>query len=211
MVDERGAGLHVPLSPLRPGAGNPFAPASIKKEEPALAGPGPVDALWVAQERIRQSRHHSSEQAVEMVQRDQRICALTAERDWLASQLEEERGRRLALEPELDVARNEWASTEKRANEFQEGFYQNSIQLQQALLDLEQLTRQVDLAKSERTEAVLELTTRQEQFGELSLEVERARAERRNGKDRPPSPGGRGTARGATRRAGPFRRGGRGE
>src|SRR5471030_1565426 len=40
--------------------------------------------LWSAQERLWQNEHLSAEQAVALVERDQRISALRAECDWLA-------------------------------------------------------------------------------------------------------------------------------
>ena len=73
-------------------------------EKPATAGrlpqaPSSDGGLWVAQERLWQNEHQSAEQAVALIERDQRISALRAESDWLASQLDEERQRRQALEP----------------------------------------------------------------------------------------------------------------
>jgi chromosome segregation ATPase len=133
--------------------------------------------LWVAQERVRQNEHQSAERAVALIERDQRISALTAERDWLASQLDEERQRRQAIEPELDLARGEWAVAEKRASEFEAGYHQSSTRLQQAEIELRDLSGQLELVKSERSEAVLELAHQHETLAELNLELSKARAE----------------------------------
>jgi chromosome segregation ATPase len=134
--------------------------------------------LWNAQERLWENHHQSAEQAVALIERDQRISALRAECDWLASQLDEERQRRQALEPELDLARGEWAAAEKRANEYETGFANSSARLQQTEDSLRELTQQLELVKTERSEAVLELAHHQETFAELNLQLEKAVAGR---------------------------------
>ncbi len=134
--------------------------------------------LWVAQERLWQNEHQSAELAVELVERDQRISALRAECDWLASQLDEERRRRQALEPELDLARGGWAAAEKRAGELETGFNHASLRLQQAQVTLAELARQLELVKTERSQAVLDLANHQETLAELNLELGKERAER---------------------------------
>ncbi len=138
----------------------------------------PDGSLWVAQERLWQNEHQSAEQAVALVERDQRISALRAECDWLASQLDEERERRQALDPELDLARGEWAAAEKRAHEFETGFNHASVRLQHAELSVAELTHQLEQVKAERSEAVLSVAHQHETFAELNLELEKARAER---------------------------------
>ena len=134
--------------------------------------------LWVAQERLWQNQHQSAEQAVALVERDQRISALRAECDWLASELDQERHRRQALEPELDLARGGWAAAEKRANECETGFEHASARLQQAEMAVKELSAQLELVKTERSDAVLHLARHQEAFAELNLELEKVRAER---------------------------------
>jgi chromosome segregation ATPase len=134
--------------------------------------------LWVAQERLWQNEHQSAEQAIALIERDQRISALRAECDWLASQLDEERQRRQALEPELDLARGEWAAAEKRASEYETGFHHSSTRLQQAEAAVNELSHQLEVVKTERSEAVLDLAQQHETFAELNLQLEKARAER---------------------------------
>jgi len=136
------------------------------------------EGLWVAQERLWQNEHDSAEQAIALIEREQRISALQAERDWLASQLDEERLRRQALEPELDLARSEWAAAEKRAGEFEAGFGQSSSRLQHAEIELNQVLHQLELVKTERSDAVLTLAKQHETLAELNLEIEHARADR---------------------------------
>ncbi len=134
--------------------------------------------LWSAQERLWQNEHQSAEQAIALVERDQRISAMRAECDWLASQLIEERQRRETLEPELDLARGEWAAAEKRANEYENGYQHTSNRLQQAEVEIAELSHQLELVKSERSEAVLNLANQQESLAEMNLELNHARAER---------------------------------
>jgi chromosome segregation ATPase len=136
------------------------------------------DSLWVAQERLWKNEHQSAEQAIALIERDQRISALRAECDWIASQLDEERQRHAALEPELDLARGGWAAAEKRANEFETGYHEASTRLQQAEICVAELSHQLEIVKTERSEAVLDLANQHETLAELSLELNRARAER---------------------------------
>jgi chromosome segregation ATPase len=141
--------------------------------------PAPSDAgLWVAQERLWQNEHQSAEQAIALVERDQQINALRAECDWLTAQLAEERQRRQALEPELDLARGEWAVAEKQASEYESGYQHASTHLQQAEVLIGELTHQLELVKTERSEAVLTLARQHETFAELNLQLEKAHAER---------------------------------
>ena len=140
--------------------------------------PGPEPGLWVAQERLWQNEHQSAEQAIALVERDQRISALRAECDWLSSQLDVERQRRQTLEPELDLARGEWAVAEKRASEFETGYHHASTHLQQAEALVGELTHQLELVKTERSEAVLALARQHETFAELNLQLDKARAKR---------------------------------
>ncbi len=154
-------------------------PASTPVSQSSPAQSTSSDAgLWSAQERLWKNEHQSAEQAVALVERDQRISALRAECDWLASQLDEERQRRQALEPDLDIARGEWAAAEKRANEFETGYHNASSRLQQAEMELSEITKQLELVKSERSEAVLDLAHHQEHLAEMNLELNRARAEK---------------------------------
>ena len=134
--------------------------------------------LWVAQERLWQNHHESAEQAVAIIERDQRISALRAECDWLTSQLDEERKRRQSLEPELDLARGEWAVAEKRASEFETNFHHASTHLQQAQVQVTELTHQLELVKTERSEAVLAVASQHETVTELTLQLEKAVAKR---------------------------------
>ena len=134
--------------------------------------------LWSAQERLWQNEHLSAEQAVALVERDQRISALRAECDWLASQLDEERQRRQSLEPDLDIARGEWAAAEKRANEFETNYQQTANRLAQLEMEGAELIRQLELVKSERSEAILNLAQQQESLAEMNLVVNQARGER---------------------------------
>jgi len=135
-------------------------------------------SLWIAQERLWKNEHQSAEQAVALVERDQRISALRAECDWLTSQLDDERQRRTALEPELDLARGEWAAAEKRASEFETGYHHSASRLQQAEIAVAELSHQLELVKTERSGAVLDLANHQETLAELNLELNKARAER---------------------------------
>ena len=139
---------------------------------------GPDSGLWVAQERLWKNEHQSAEQAVALVERDQRISALSAECEWLSSQLEVERQRRQALEPELDLARGEWAAAEKRASEYEISFQHTSTNFQQAEALVSELTHQLELVKTERSDAVLALARQHETFAELNLELEQAQAKR---------------------------------
>jgi chromosome segregation ATPase len=134
--------------------------------------------LWSAQERLWQNEHQSAEQAVALVERDQRISALRAESDWLASQLDEERQRRQALEPDLDIARGQWAAAEKRANEFENSYQHAANRLAQVEMEAAELTHQLELVKTERSEAVLDLANQHETQAEMNLELNQARAER---------------------------------
>jgi chromosome segregation ATPase len=134
--------------------------------------------LWVAQERLWQNEHQSAEQAIALVERDQRISAIRAECDWLASQLDEERQRRQDLEPEVDLARGGWAAAEKRAAEFEAGYNHASTRLQQAQMAIDDLSHQLEIVKTERSEAVLDLAHQHETLAELNLELNKARAER---------------------------------
>ena len=179
VVDERGAGMAFQCPHCARPQNIPMASTHLPEEEPAAPGPpqGP-DGLWMAQERIWRQEHQFAEQAVALVEREQRISALTAERDWLVAQLDEERARRQALEPELDRTRQEWSAAEKRAGEFEGSSKQNALRLQQVRVDLDQLVKQLDLVKAERSDAVLELTGKQEQFAEISLQMEKVQAER---------------------------------
>ena len=198
VADESGAGLifhcphcarpqEIPAAVKRNGAPHKetLAPARAAAEVPAremepARRPTPTaeEGLRMAQERLWQNENLSAEQTVALAERDQRISAIAAERDWLVGQLDEERQRRQTLEPELDVARAEWAAAEKRAGEFETGYALASSRLAQMEMDMAHLSKQLDTVKSERTEAVLELTRKQEEFGELSLKLERAHAER---------------------------------
>jgi chromosome segregation ATPase len=135
-------------------------------------------SLWVAQERLWQNEHQSAEQAIALVERDQRISALKAECAWLTSQLDEERQRHATLEPELDLARGGWAAAEKRASELESGFQHASTRLQQAEISVTELSHQIEVVKTERSEAVLELANHQETLAELNLELNKARDER---------------------------------
>jgi len=141
-------------------------------------GLGDHDGLWVAQERLWQNEHQSAEQAVALVERDQRISALRAECDWLSSQLDEERQRRQAVEPELDLARGEWAAAEKRAGEYEACYHHAAARLQRAEISIEELGQHLDLVKSERSEAVLGLAHQHEVSAEMALDLEKARAAR---------------------------------
>ena len=162
---------------------NPFvSPQTPQEDEKPAADWCPQassdGSLWLAQERLWQNEHQSAEQAIALVERDQRISALRAECDWLTSQLDEERERREALEPELDLARGERAAAEKRAGEFEAGFSHSSARLRHAQTALGELSQQLELVKGERSEAVLNLARQHETLAELGLELERARAER---------------------------------
>jgi chromosome segregation ATPase len=148
-------------------------PPSAPRSQPSADG-----SLWVAQERLWKNQHQSAEQAVALVERDQRISALRAECDWLTSQLDEERLRRAALEPELDLARGGWAAAEKRVGELETGYHHASSRLQEAEIAIAELSHQLELIKTERSEAVLNLANQQETLAELSLELNKARAER---------------------------------
>jgi chromosome segregation ATPase len=148
-------------------------PASAQHSEPANDA-----GLWVAQERLWQNEHQSAEQAVALVERDQRISALRAECDWLTSQLEEERQRRTALEPELDLARGGWTAAEKRIGELETGYHHASSRLREAEIAVAELSRQLELVKAERSEAVLHLANHHETVAELNLELNKARDER---------------------------------
>jgi len=188
VADERGAGVsfrcpHCNTSQTVPST--PTPPVSVQTlaedEKPASARLPQASSdggLWVAQERLWQNEHQSAEQAVALVERDQRISALRAECDWLGSQLDEERQRRQALEPELDLARGEWGAAEKRASEFEAGFNHASSRLQHAEMAVEELSYQLELVKTERSEAVLDLANHQETLAELNLELNKARADR---------------------------------
>jgi chromosome segregation ATPase len=134
--------------------------------------------LWDAQERLWQNEHQTTEQVVALVERDQRISALRAECDWLASQLDEERQRREALEPELDLARGGWTAAEKRATEFESSLHHASARLQEAEISVAELSHQLEIVKTERSEAVLDLASHQEAVVELNLQLGRARSER---------------------------------
>ncbi len=90
----------------------------------------------------------------------------------------EERQRRQALEPDLDIARGEWAAAEKRANEFETGYQHAYDRLAQVQMEAAELTRQLESVKSERSEAVLNLAHQQETLAEMNLAVNQARAER---------------------------------
>jgi chromosome segregation ATPase len=154
-------------------------PASTRLPQSPTSTPSTSDpGLWSAQERLWQNEHQSAEQAVALVERDQRISALRAECDWLASQLDEERQRRQALEPDLDIARGEWAAAEKRANEFENSYQHAANRLAQLEMEAAELTHQLELVKSERSEAVLNLANQHETLAEINLEMNRARAER---------------------------------
>jgi len=139
----------------------------------------PNGAHWTAQERLWENEHQSAEQAVALVERDQRISALRAEKEWLASQLDEERTRREALEPELDGARGHWAAAEKRAADFEAGFHETALRLQNLKLTVDELTAQLELVKSERNDAVYSLARHQESVAELTMELDKARGERK--------------------------------
>jgi chromosome segregation ATPase len=148
--------------------------------ELALAAGGKAqagDGLWSAQERLWQNEHQSSEQAIALVEREQRISALKAECEWLAGQLDEERQRRQKLEPELDLARGEWNKAEKRANEFEASHNHASAKLRHAEMYVEELTRQLDAVKGERSEAVMEQATQQESIAELNLHLNKSRGD----------------------------------
>ena len=152
----------------------PPAPASrVQSAQPAADG-----GLWVAQERLWQNEHQSAEQAIALVERDQRISALRAECDWLTSQLDEERNRRQALEPELDLARGGWAATEKRANDLENNYNHTANCLRETQIAAVDLTHQLELVKTERSDAVLELARQHETLAELNLELNKARGER---------------------------------
>ncbi|MGA3171452.1 MAG: hypothetical protein ABSE62_10605 [Chthoniobacteraceae bacterium] len=140
---------------------------------------GADSGLWVAQERLWQNQHQSSEQAIALVERDQRISALRAECDWLTAQVEEERRRRQDLEPELDLARSGWAGAEKRASEFEAGYNHAAARLQRTEAALGELTHQLELVKTERSDAVLDLARQHETLAELNLALDKARAERK--------------------------------
>jgi chromosome segregation ATPase len=148
-------------------------PASATRSQAASEG-----NLWVAQERLWQNERQSAEQAVALVERDQRISALQAERDWLSSQLEEERQRSAALEPELDLARGGWAAAEKRVGELEAGYHQASTRLKEAEISVSELSHQLEIVKTERSDAVLELANHQETFAEINLQLNKARDER---------------------------------
>jgi len=166
----------IPTSPLSVSLQTP------QEDEKLAAGRRPRASsdggLWVAQERLWQNEHQSAEQAVALIERDQRISALRAECDWLASQLDEERQHRQALEPELDLARGEWAAAEKRASEYESGYHQASTRLEQVEMVVGELSHQLELVKTERSDAVLELAHQHETFAELNLQLDKARAER---------------------------------
>jgi chromosome segregation ATPase len=134
--------------------------------------------LWGAQERLWQNEHQSAEQAVALVERDQQISAISAERDWLAAQLEEERDRRQTLDPELDMARAEWSAAAKRASDFEAAFHHASERLRGAEMRVEELAHNLEIVKSERSEAVFALAGHQEEFSELKLALDSACAER---------------------------------
>ncbi len=151
--------------------------AAHRPAHPSQA-PSSDGGLWDAQERLWKNEHQSTEQAIALIERDQRISALRAECDWLASQLDEERQRRQTIEPELDLARGEWAAAEKRANEYETGYSHAAARLQHAELAVAELTHQLELVKTERSDAVLNLAHQQETFAELNLQLDQARADR---------------------------------
>ena len=171
---------HCQTSQIIPTVSLPVPPELVTAhatEVPASA-PAAEAGLWSAQERLWKNQRDSSDQAVALIERDQRISALRAECDWLASQLDEERRRREALEPELDLARGEWAAAEKRASEYETGYHHTTSRLQAAEHSLGDLNRLVEFVKRERSEAVLDLVQHHETFAELNLPLDKARAER---------------------------------
>ncbi len=189
VADETGAGVSFRCPHCNTSQTIPTSPRSrsvplepLQEDEKLANGRRPQattdGGLWVAQERLWQNEHQSAEQAVALVERDQRISALRAECDWLASQLDEERQRRQALEPELDLARGEWAAAEKRASEYETGFNDSSTRLHQAEIAVAELTHQLELVKTERSDAVLELAHQHETLAELNLQLDKIRAER---------------------------------
>jgi chromosome segregation ATPase len=149
------------------------SPANVRLPQNSTNGD-----LWTAQERLWQNEHQSAEQTVALVERDQRISALRAECDWLSSQLEEERKRRQELEPDLDLARSGWAAAEKRASEYEAGYHQTSVRLQQAEISVGELTGQVEVLKTERGEIASDLARHLETIAELNQQLNQARAER---------------------------------
>lgn len=187
VADESGAGVSFNCPHCNTTQTIPNPPPSVsvqtplEEEEPA-AGLHPQASsdggLWLAQERLWKNEHQSAEQAVALIERDQRISALLAQCDWLAAELEEERQRRQTLEPELDAAREAWAGAEKRAGDFEADYNHAFVRAQRAELAVEELSRQLELVKTERTEAVIELVQRQENFAELNLQLDKARVER---------------------------------
>ena len=166
-----------------PCASNRIASSEKVSEEAkpvaAANGQGPSDGgLWVAQERLWQNERQAAEQAIALIERDQRLSALRAECDWLASQVDEERQRRQALEPEVDLARAGWAAAEKRANDLETGYNHAAERLQKAEEAIKEFARQLEVVKTERGDAVLELAHRHETLAELNLQLDQARAER---------------------------------
>jgi chromosome segregation ATPase len=155
-------------------------PSTADQEEAAQSAPCVITqpaadgGLWSTQEILWQNHRQQTEQAVALVERDQRISALRAECDWLTSQLDQERKRRQALEPELDLARGEWAVAEKRASEFETSYQQAAAGLQQSEGLAAELARQLELVKTERSEAVLTLAQQHETVAELNLQLQKA-------------------------------------
>jgi len=193
VADESGAGVSflcphcntaqiIPTTPSRSvSTQSPQEDGKSVSVQPNPAQPNlPFEAggHWVTQERLWKNEHQSTEQAVAIVERDQRISALRAECDWLASQLDEERQRRQPLELELDLARGEWAAAEKRAAEMESGLHHASSRLRQAELSLQELSDQLVVVKGERSDALVDLAHHQDSLAELNTELKQARAER---------------------------------
>ncbi len=188
VADESGAGVsfccpHCNTAQAIPSSSVSPQPAQAgrivaSKNSPDRAQSGSNGHSTDLHEQRWQDARQSTDRVVELVERDQRISALKAECDWLTAQLDEERARRQAIEPELDAARNAWAAAEKRAGEYEAGYSHAAARLQHAEIAVQELTHQLELVKTERSEAVLNLAQQHDTFAELNLQLERARADR---------------------------------
>jgi len=127
---------------------------------------------------LSQNGQQSTEQAYALAERDQRISALRAECDWLASQLDEERQHRQALEPELELACAERAAAEQRADQFEAALNQAATRFQHSEIVAGELSGQLELVKSERSDAVLKLARQRETLAQLNTDLDKARTDR---------------------------------
>jgi chromosome segregation ATPase len=109
---------------------------------------------------------------------DADIAAMRAEFQWLGTQLDEERARREAMEPDLALARSQWAAAEQRATDFETRFNQAVIHQRDAEIITAELTHQLETAKGERTEAFHTLTRHEQALAETVAQLQKSTAER---------------------------------